>query len=392
MSGYKKEVKITDAHFPRQSGSTISVDDKLKIVYNKFSPTIPPPEDKIRVNLLFSHGTGMNKEIWNYHIEKLYRESYNQEHWYLGSVISFDCVSHGDSGVMNKDKLGWTYGWIDGGKDIIEIVKHENSTCNDFLNNRTSKNIIIGHSLGGHQVMVAGFLEPQLFDTIIPIEPVFYTPDNRFFYVFIDRFKKVQKYIYDTFKTKEEFYEYYTKFAFTKDMHPRISQDYIDNEFYEVYDPATKSTVYKSKASKVSQMATYLSSYWALEQSTAMIPHMKCKICYVWGEKARWNPPGTEEYFLENAKPESLIEYHCVKDGTHLLNGELPDETVKIIQGVIEKRSKSAYEDKDCYPEIKFKGRPAEEVSQEFLNKMLENKMDEVVHFSKTPLPLPPKM
>lgn len=352
---FKVEKKVTDAHFPRIKGATTSIDDKLKIVYNKFTNVSPLAADKIRINLVFNHGTGMNRFIWNYYIEQLYAYAQNQPDWYLGSVISYDDVSHGDSAMINREKLGWAYSWFDGGKDLVKIVKHENDTCNDFLNNRLSRNILIGHSLGGHQVTMAGFIEPELFDTLIIVEPVLFG-QKKLFPTFLRRSLKIAEVTIDEFPTFERYKKYEEKYSFLKDLHPRILKDFVDNEFYEVYDPATQTTKYRTKADKIGQMATYLSSYEALPKSMAVLSHIDCKICFVYGEKAAWNPPGTIEFITSSIKPENLLETHSVKNGSHLINVEQPDDILKIIKGVLTKRTQTANALKDQYPEIVYNG------------------------------------
>lgn len=353
---YTVEKKIVDAHHPRYPGSTVLEDDRLKIVYNKFTTTIPPPEGKIRINIVFSHGTGMNKELWNYHIKKLYAISSNSPaDWYLGSVVAFDCVSHGDSALINKEKLGWTYGWSDGARDLIKLVQHENNSCNDMLNNATSKTIIIGHSLGGHHVIMAGYWEPQMFDTIIPIEAVYYH-NPKMVGKFTKLFVKIGAMLMDEFDSFEEFKSYYADMSFYKTLHPEVKKDLIENEYYTVFDPESQTTKYRSKASKLSQFTTYISSAFSIEKSHNVVPFIETKICFIVGEKATWNPPESIPYFIEHAKPKSLLEHHIVKNGTHLVNGDLPDEMVSIFEGVIKKRSRSTIEENPFNPEIYYQG------------------------------------
>lgn len=378
---FKVEKKICDAYFPRFTGSTVLEDDHLKVVYNKFTRVGAAPEGKIRINLVFSHGTGMNKELWNYHIKKLYQiSSNNPADWYLGSVIAFDCVSHGDSALINKEKLGWTYGWADGAKDLIKIVRHESLTENDMLNNHVSKNIIIGHSLGGHHVIMAGFWEPQLFDTIIPIEAVYYY-NGAMAAKFAKRFVKIGGLIMDEFDSLDDFRGYYGVMSFYNTLHPEVKKDLIENEYYTVYDPATNTTKYRSKASKLSQLTTYISSAFAIQKSHTIVPFIKTKICFVVGEKANWNPAESIPYFIENADPNSLLEHHIVKGGSHLVNGDKPDEMVDIFTGVINKRARSTLEENPFHPEIYYQG-DRKKILEDRANLVFNGKILESIDFA----------
>lgn len=366
---YSLEKKIIDAHSPRFPGSTALEQDSsaLKLVYNKFTTTASTSATagKTRINLVFSHGTGMNKDLWTYHAKRLYATASAGPGWYLGSVVAFDAVGHGDSAVANRDKLGWTYGWTDGARDLIKIVRHENTTCGDMLNNATSKNIIVGHSLGGFHVLMAGFFEPNLFDTIVPIEAVFYYDASlapRYHKVF----QKVSSLIMDEFESLEEFTEYYAEFSFYKSLHPEVLKEMISNEYYTVYDAASGTTKYRSKANRVGQISTYVCATFGLQLSHTVVPLIDTKICFIVGEKATWNPPASTEYFINNAKPSSLIEHHIIKDGTHLVNGEQPDKIVEILANLCGKRAAEAQRAYHELPEVVYHGDKRKVVEKQF--------------------------
>jgi len=80
-------------------------------------------------------------------------------------------VTHGQSAAVNKNKLGYVYGWNDGSRDVIDIVKNQESK--DFFS-QNAINILVGHSLGRFQVLYTCFLEPELFDSCITLNPVCY--------------------------------------------------------------------------------------------------------------------------------------------------------------------------------------------------------------------------
>ncbi|EGV65244.1 hypothetical protein PSN45_002611 [Yamadazyma tenuis] len=350
---YTQEKKTISAHTPRLPGTTLLAEDqrRLKLVYHKFTTTTPRfTTDQVRINVLFTHGTGMNKSVWNYHIRRLYEESTAASTWYLGSVIAFDNIAHGDSAMLNNDILGWTNGWTDGGKDIIKIVQHEIDTTGDFVNGKYSKNIAVGHSLGGHQTLMAGYLEPHLFDVVIPIEaPYYYDLSQRDRYIGV--FKKVSRLIQDEFDTLEDFYTYYRKYSFYQTMQPEVLSEMLEDEYYTVYDPATNTTKYRSKASKQRQASCYFSSMYNLKKSYTMVPLLECKCVFVEGEKATWNPPQATKYFQDTADPNALLKVHTVPGGTHMCFGEKPDELVAMLKQLFEDRSKFALDAVKFYPE-----------------------------------------
>ena len=160
---YSYEKKMTLAHPFRATGSTLLHEEQssLKIVYDKYKTRSPYPNssNQLRYNLIFIHGTGFNKSIWKYHINKLYQLSQSQQvPWFLDSVISLDMVGHGDSSLENQGKIGPIFRWDDGGKDVVNVVKYELNSTGDFKNDFNSRNIVIGHSMGGYCALYASFL------------------------------------------------------------------------------------------------------------------------------------------------------------------------------------------------------------------------------------------
>lgn len=165
------EKKQAKAYPFRAKGSTLLAKDAqdLTIVYNKFKSNFPRPnpESQLTFNLVFCHGTGFNKSVWTYLIKQLYKLSQShQVPWFLDTVLAIDAIGHGDTSLANEGKLGCVYMWDDGSKDVIEVVKHELATTGDMKNDFESRNLIVGHSMGGFTALYATFLEPALFDSV----------------------------------------------------------------------------------------------------------------------------------------------------------------------------------------------------------------------------------
>lgn len=353
---YTLEKKTTDAAFPRGPGSTILSTDRLKVVYNKYLNTKGTiSKDKIKINLIFAHGTGMNKSLWNYHIKKLFEHSQSASTWVLNSVLSIDAIGHGDSSLLNEGKIGWVYKWEDGGKDIIQVLKHEQQSTSEFVNNATTKNILIGHSLGGYLAVIAGFYEPSLFDTIIPIEGVLYMDpktDGRFLGIF----SKLSSILIDKFNSEKEYNEYFTKFSIYKSFHPEVLKDFMEDEKATFIDPETKETKFMTKASTPNQMTTYYSARISIPLVMAIFPQIKVPIVHVIGKNATWNPPESITFVRDAVPKEYLLDAIDIPDAEHLVNGDKPDVIVKIIEDTIKKRVATAIENRPNDPEVKYGG------------------------------------
>lgn len=332
---YRVEKRCCQAYGPRASGSTVLETDRLNLVYLKYKTTEVPRPDEIRINLIFAHGTGMNKSFWKYHIEQLYKLSKSSRQggangWFLDSVASVDAANHGDSARLNDGKLGTICRWEEGGKDLLQVIKHEQSLEGDFTNDLTSRNIIIGHSSGGHQAIMAGFYDPNLVDSIIPIEAVFFYHESQFD-KFVKIFRKISSLIIDEFDSIDDFKEYFYSFSFFKTINPRVLKDFLEDELYTVIDPQSGDIKYKTKSSQINQMSTYLGSSYSLPANVPCLDLLRLPVCHVVAKNGKWNPPDSITYIRNHIPKQYLVKTVDIPVGEHLTNGEFPDETIKII-------------------------------------------------------------
>ncbi|CAI5757468.1 unnamed protein product [Candida verbasci] len=373
--------KTAKANQFRATGSTILQQDtkNLSIVYNKYKTNSPLPSSKnqIRYNLIFTHGTGFNKSVWNYLIKKLYQLSQSgQVAWFLDSVIAIDAVGHGDSALANEGKLGPIYTWYDGSKDVIEVVKHEQKTCQDFLNDYENRNIIVGHSMGGYIAIHACYLEPSLFDACIPVEAVYFGAEGGF-EKFKKLFGKISKMMIDTFDSKEEVDMFFKQFYFSKNFHPEVLEDYIKDEIYEIKDKETGETKYKLKNNINLQIAAYYGAFISIPQGMLSLPQTQVPIFHVIGSKATWNPPESITWIRNTINPKYLAGTYDIPEGEHLVNSERPDDVIDIIKQVLTKRNQDFKKELQHIPELKSGNEP-QIIAEDQFEKLFEQKFDEV--------------
>lgn len=352
---FKQELKTTEAAYPRHAGGTILVGDRLKIAYHKYTNTDAIPQDQLALNLVFVHGAGMNKSIWKYHVQKLYDIAAKSDKWKLATVIALDAVNHGDSAMVNRDKLGWGHLWQDLGRDIVEVVKSEQKlnpgTMENVIN---SRNILIGHSFGGFGAAYAGSSEPLLFDSLVLIEPVaFFNNDPVLRDKYTAIFQKVASMLMDTFDSREDFETFFKEFSPCKNLHPQVLKDMMDDELYIVKDPETGEDLYKTKVSAESQVAIYVCSAISLPDIDHILQLIHIPVTHVIGTKARWNPPASAPAIRKNLG-DNLMKAVDVDGGEHLLNGERPDETVSILVDHITSRVQAAIRNRAYVPDIRY--------------------------------------
>lgn len=343
---YSLEKKTADGVFPRTNGSTILPTDRVKVVYNKFSPKVPVPANVTKVNLIFAHGSGMNKATWTYHIKKLYEQSQNNPNWKVDKVVAVDYFSHGDSAELNREKIGWTADWCDGGKDLIEVVRQEIATTGDFTPGGWSRNVLIGHSMGGFAVLWAGYLEPQLFDSIICIEPVIQYDQlvNEWFF---KRMKKVGKYIENKYPSLEAAHKHLKKESFYNTMKKTVLDDFVDDELVVEKDGV------RVKAEKNHQIASYCGVAYSAEKGMAILSQLEIPFFHITGADATWTPRESVDWIREQV-PEHLIEKADIAKGGHLVHGDQPLELVRLWSEFIDKRVKFIEEARKNFPEVKY--------------------------------------
>lgn len=351
--------KVTDGSYPRHFGSTTLLTDRLKIAYIKYEFNSPHDEDSIALNLIFTHGTGMNKSLWKYYVEKLYEYSRlvgANEKWYIDRVLAIDSATHGDSALLNEGKLGWQCRWEDGGRDINCVVKHEQMTTGDFLNGPRSRNILIGHSLGACQSIFSIVFEPTLYDLAFMIEPVAYTDEksNPVFYKIIMRLSKILR---DEFATEKQFEDYFTKYGVLRNFHPTILRDVLDDEkrIELVKDPLGKVILrkWKTKSSVPQQLYGYMAGTYSIPAVMRTLPLIRTPVVHVGATKGAFNPPRTIPFFREQVPREYLTSVD-IAEGEHNVNGERPDEIIEELKKCLTERARKAHEHKPLYPEIEF--------------------------------------
>ncbi|ODQ81072.1 hypothetical protein BABINDRAFT_160484 [Babjeviella inositovora NRRL Y-12698] len=331
------ELKSVPAHYARAEGSLLSEDDRPVIGYAKYTVSLPQKNKKV-VNLLFAHGTGMNKSIWRYHIEKLYELAAGNLPWQLGTVVAFDAINHGDSMVANAGKLGVTHNWTDNAKDALCVVKNEPELSSLNLESIT---ISIGHSLGGFTALYAAYLEPIFFESIIAIEPVISSKEllipadqispEQYAYAVSSSYKMLKKLdfaIQDQFEDEADFVEFMTKYSFYKNIPQKVLKPFLEDEMIAGKD-ADGEDIITVKACKKQQMVAYIGARHAITNGMPILRFINIPVTHVMGSKSTWNDPDFGRSYIRSEIPNCRgVE---IENGEHLVNCEMPDETIAVI-------------------------------------------------------------
>lgn len=336
MMSYVSSLHTVAASYPRQAGSTL-VDERLLLCYRKYVAAIAPSKGNLVVNFVFIHGTGMNKGLWHYHIDKMYREA----PFTVGTVLAPDMVNHGQSAGVNRDNLGYTFDWVDGAYDIVLMLKKESLQTAGCRN----LNILVGHSMGGFLAMYTEYLNPGLFHAVVPINPIVFTSEKsalRSIEVFKGWLKR--GYMQDTWPVgpqiapRQVAEAYFKQESFFKRFHSLVLHHMLEDEWYEAGQPTGDVLHTYVKTTVANQMVTYLSSLESLKRGMKIFGKVNIPVYHVSSDRDTVIPQAIE-FFRETTK-KVLHPVDC--KGFHLVNAEDPDLICLILQLVVHERTPDA--------------------------------------------------
>lgn len=339
---YESSLITVPASFPRYPGAVIipqtsnkPEDYRLQICYRKYK-TKSQISDVPKVNIVFLHGNGMNKGIWHYHVDKLFNHFKRNEksNYQINSVLAIDTANHGDSAAINKDKLGHVYGWYDGSKDVIDIVKKHESE--DFFSKNTI-NLLVGHSMGGFQALYTCYLEPELFDCCIPINPVCYMDDETaelHLFAFNTWYQsgKIKSHfdIPAGSNWKDVIENHYKKESFFKKFDPTVVANMIEDELNGdlKHDNVSERVTVDLNTPAIQEYICYYNSQVFVPHGMEVFDKVTTPVYHVVGDKDT-----TSENGIQSTRHvlKSVLTPLDIEDSTHLVIGENPDLVVNVL-------------------------------------------------------------
>lgn len=318
-----KNTRVTKAFYPRSEGRcTIRDNSELRIVYNVYETLVEiTNRNQIIVNIVFLHGTGMNKSIWEWYMN-YFQEMVEKVDWQLGKMIAIDQVNHGDSAVLNERELGPIFNWLDGSKDVIKICQNEICPFNE-----NTVNIIIGHSMGGHQALGCTVLAPGLFHQAIVLEPVIkmlnISNEQNVTKINVNYYKALKKMTKAEFNSESEYRDFMRNRSFWRKSDQKILEDFCQAEMLPIFGGGVRT-----KTSQQQHLITYLclqpSGNWLMEN----LKWIKSSVtCFV-GCNSKWCPPENYEVLSMNIGDFKRIDIPGVD---HLMNMETPNVVAPLL-------------------------------------------------------------
>lgn len=351
---YTHEVKAAVANFPRQKGAVLleksldSVEDNtLKICYRRYqgkSNTLSL--SKTKLNLVFFHGTGMNKGLWHYHIDKLF-EFFNSgqdngTNLHLNVVCAFDAVNHGESAELNREKLGYVYDWRDSSKDVVKVLAEDEAAT--FVDAENKISIMIGHSMGGFITLYSAYLAPALFDSCIVVNPVAHVSpfeyaerDKEFKDWYEGNYMKDEFDIQDESNWYREIETFLRKGSFYRRFHPGVLACMVKDELPKAVRESPNAAYNKIKLNTT--VASQIHTYWGMNKSVpygmAILNQVEIPVFHVVGDLDISS--GEARHFIRNSLLQ-VVQGVNLPNAKHLVNGEDPDRIIQLFTLFIQER------------------------------------------------------
>ncbi|CAI4051460.1 triglyceride lipase SKDI_15G2350 [Saccharomyces kudriavzevii IFO 1802] len=322
---FTRETKTCSASWPRAPQSTLCATDRLELVYDLYTSVKRHHRPRAtNINLVFLHGSGMSRVVWEYYLPRLVAADPGGN-YALHKIVLIDQVNHGDSAVRNRGYLGTDFNWIDGARDVLKIASLELGGNG----NEPALNVAVGHSMGGFQALACDVLQPYLFHLLILIEPVVITrqatsggrpgappvspqiPENLY--------NSLLSKTCDRFADESQYVKYMKNDSFFTNAHAQILQDIID--FERTKAPGDDKSV-RTKMEQTQNLLCYMNIQSFASFLISNVKFVAKRTIHIVGARSNWCPP-ENQLFLQK----TLQNYHLdvIPGGSHLVNVEAPD-------------------------------------------------------------------
>ena len=158
-----KEHVLPCAHIRQYARATsLSQEEELVQHVKQYTPKDNPNPQKGDITVIGAHANGFPKELYEPLWEELYRHL-RSKGLRIRTVYIADAAWQGQSGHLNRSKLGNDPSWFDYTHDIHHMIN---------LLRPTPPVIGMGHSFGAAAILNVSLQIPRLFTTLVLLDPV----------------------------------------------------------------------------------------------------------------------------------------------------------------------------------------------------------------------------
>ncbi|KAI0028058.1 Alpha/beta hydrolase family-domain-containing protein, partial [Vararia minispora EC-137] len=144
------------------------------------------------LTLFCAHANGMHKETFEPMLHRLLALSEKDDSYRIDEIWTFDAVQHGDSALVNGNRSGPLYDWMDNTRDMLNFLLHylpetvssmplpihlEELPARVVAKRRkegfSARHLVaVGHSFGGCTLVLGAYHMPEIFSGLALIDPV----------------------------------------------------------------------------------------------------------------------------------------------------------------------------------------------------------------------------
>ncbi|KAF7762184.1 hypothetical protein Agabi119p4_8777 [Agaricus bisporus var. burnettii] len=314
------------------------------------------------LTLFLAHANGFHKEAWEPTIKLLLNLPSGE---LVDEIWACDAVQHGDSALLNQESLGLTFDWADNGRDILNFLHYFiPSSANDSplpthlprvspqeiqhrkthgLKHRTFMGI--GHSYGGCSAAVAALEHPELFSSLMLIDPVILEPyatkelelsNPRVNVNVIGALNRRE-----TWPSKEEALASFKKKPFFQRWDPEVLQTYVEYALYNTKDIQGRQAAMLKMPGL--QEAIVFAATLAQYETYQRLPDLDERV------ELRWVVPGRPGEEMLGAEATQLRVWRRLKNSSnvkiptsgHLIPQEAPGELSREIDEFLLRKYKN---------------------------------------------------
>ncbi|KAF8804353.1 hypothetical protein BYT27DRAFT_7225411 [Phlegmacium glaucopus] len=295
------------------------------------------------VTLFLAHANGFPKEIWEPVVGRLLSLP---AAGVIDEIWAWESVHHGDAGLINAAKASGVSDWIDGGRDVANFLLHflpptptgtvlpvhlqrvsaEETSLRIQRGFKDRKLVAVGHSYGGCICSLAASVYPNLFHSLVLVDPVILQPPNP---------DDVKPSLFlpgalsrrDTWSSRQEALDSFSKNPFFQAWHPAVLRIYVDCGIYLTKDEHGKE-IAKLKMPGVLEAVVFADIHTAFEVYERLV-NLDERIVMRWLMPGKpgapeLGKPGTTKYRVW-VRPKKSTNVK-IMGGGHLIPQEAPHE------------------------------------------------------------------
>ncbi|KLO12491.1 hypothetical protein SCHPADRAFT_921364 [Schizopora paradoxa] len=308
-------------------------------VVNRYSRKGSLPANKTRVTLLLAHANGFPKETWEPFLVQLCKKLEGQD-VFVDEAWAIEAVQHGDSCLINQEKLGVLFDWSDHSRDLLNFLLRylpdssasapphpvhlprlpEEVGLERIKSGLAGRTLIaIGHSFGGCTSTLAAVNAPNLFSSLVLVDPVIVPQYN-------DRTSDVLHLARgavqrrETWSSREEAHTLFRSSPFFGAWDPKVLELYVEHGL------AAEDNGVRLKMPGLQESVVFVDMQVSYE-TFELLDRLDDKISLLWvlatkGHKL--NGPEDERYLVWR-RPANC-ENVCIESSGHLIAQEAPTE------------------------------------------------------------------